>query len=305
MNRLDPVSGMLVSRSENGSSPEILRTITWGILIMALVLALLMGNHLAHNFTDRAVRFLSEVSLTVLLVDFWALGIRLFRKTGRTPLRIPTRTPLILIFLHLALCYWSRHLISFEVLYRLEPMEELAGVVGEVKKDKRLDEEQGKSVVALILDPKKPVKWLGREVNAQRLEVEPKEAIKLSQSPVFLRWYERLRGRDELLLELQRLREAEELKAKKEAEEREVMAMRQAQEREAKAQKEAEEREAKKKMESSQHPPDASGEWGRVYRRYRQEKKKFHKRVFGCIYAIALVWVVFKLIAELVRWLNS
>ena len=128
MNRLDPVSGMLVSRSENGSSPEILRTITWGILIMALVLALLMGNHLAHNFTDRAVRFLSEVSLTVLLVDFWALGIRLFRKTCRTPLRIPTSTPLILIFLHLALCYWSRHLISFEVLYRLEPMEELAGV---------------------------------------------------------------------------------------------------------------------------------------------------------------------------------
>ncbi len=128
MNRLDPVSGMLVSRSENGSSPEILRTITWGILTMVLVLALLMGNHLAHNFTDRAIRFLSEASLTVLLVDFWALGIRLFRKTGRTPLRIPTRTPLIFIFLHLALWYWSRHLISFEVLYRLEPMEELAGV---------------------------------------------------------------------------------------------------------------------------------------------------------------------------------
>jgi hypothetical protein len=128
MNRLDPVSGMLVTRSGRSSSPEILRSITWAIFALAAILAIFLGIYFAYNFQDRLAQTLSEVSLTILIVDFWALGLSLFRRTARTPLRIPIRTPLVLAPLHLALWYWSRYLISFDVFYRLEPIDELAGI---------------------------------------------------------------------------------------------------------------------------------------------------------------------------------
>ena len=102
-------------------------------------------------------------------------------------------------------------------------LKELAGYVSEVKKDERLDAEQRKAVVGLVLDENAPLKWGGEEVNAKGMAAEPKDAIEIIQSPV-LGWYERLRGRDELVLELQRVREAEELKAKKEAGGREAKA---------------------------------------------------------------------------------
>jgi hypothetical protein len=103
-------------------------------------------------------------------------------------------------------------------------LSDSAEVILEISRDAMLDAELRKAVVGLVLDENAPLKWGGQEVNAQWLEAEPEEAIKLSQSPV-LGWYERLRGSDELVLGLQCVREVEEfkeeLRAKKEAEERE------------------------------------------------------------------------------------
>ena len=129
---------------------------------------------------------------------------------------------------------------------------EIAERVNEVSGDKALQGPERESVLGLLLDENASLRWGGYEVNAKWLETKPEEAIKISQSPV-LGWYERLRGRDELVLEVQRVREAEELKAKKEAEEREIMAIRQAKEaEELKAKKEAEEREAKAQKEAEE-----------------------------------------------------
>ena len=128
MNRLDPVSGMLVSPPTRSSTPEILRAASWGILMVACALAVARGISLAYNFPDRLAHALTDLSLAVIFADAWALGLAVFRKSTRTPLRIPTKTPLILGPMHLAIWYWSVHLRSFEVLYRLEPIDELGGV---------------------------------------------------------------------------------------------------------------------------------------------------------------------------------
>jgi hypothetical protein len=94
---------------------------------------------------------------------------------------------------------------------------EIAERVNEVRGDKAPNGPEREAVVGLVLDENAPLKWGGQEVNAQWLAAKPKEAIKLRQSPV-LGWYERLRGRDELVIELQRVRRAEKIKAKRNGE---------------------------------------------------------------------------------------
>jgi hypothetical protein len=78
------------------------------------------------------------------------------------------------------------------------------------------------------------------EVGGDKAFQGPERELVLLRNPLSVRLVRELERR---IIELQRVREAEELKAKKEAQEREAKAIRQAQEREAKAQKEAEERE--------------------------------------------------------------
>jgi|GEM_PF-1491114 hypothetical protein len=128
MNRLDPVSSMLVSPPTRSSTSEILRGASWAILIVACGVAVARATSLAYNFPDRLAHVLTDLSIVSILADAWALGLAVFRKSTRTPLRIPTKTPLILGPLHLAIWYWSVYLGSFEVLYGFERLDDLGGV---------------------------------------------------------------------------------------------------------------------------------------------------------------------------------
>ena len=70
---------------------------------------------------DRAVGFLAEMPLFLMLVDFWTLAIARFWRPARSPLRVPVRTPVVLAFLHAGLWLCMRYLLAPEVLDRSDP----------------------------------------------------------------------------------------------------------------------------------------------------------------------------------------
>ena len=93
-----------------------------------MVLVVVLALDLATNPVDRLAWVLAELSLALVLVDLWCLSIALFRRSDRTPLRVPVRTPLVLAGFHLLLWFWTRYLVSFGVFYRLELVDPLSGV---------------------------------------------------------------------------------------------------------------------------------------------------------------------------------
>lgn len=128
MNRLDPVSWQLVARPHISKSAVYLRAGTWAVLGLAVGLAPVLGIIQTFNPTDQTARTLAELPLTLVLVDLWALGVALFRKSDRTPLRVPLKTPLIITGTHLLFWLWAGYLVSFEVFYTLSLSGELGGI---------------------------------------------------------------------------------------------------------------------------------------------------------------------------------
>ena len=127
MNRLDPVSGQLVAGHKARSASGVLRAATWTILAGCFAAAAVLGALLAGNPTDAAARSAALVPLLLLVFDGWALAITLLRGGKRSPLRVPTRTPVILAVVHLLAGVWAHHLSSFDGLYRLQPIADGAG----------------------------------------------------------------------------------------------------------------------------------------------------------------------------------
>ena len=115
-----------MARSRDSRTALYFRLGTWTVPALALGAAVWIGLRLEANPADQAARTLAELSLTLLLVDLWALGIALFRKSERTPLRVPVKTPVVLSAVHVGFWLWGRYLVSFDLFYRLEP----AGVLG-------------------------------------------------------------------------------------------------------------------------------------------------------------------------------
>ena len=130
MNRLDsmdPVAAQLVSRPEPRTS-DYLRAATWVVLAVSGLCALLFGFRLEGNPTDAAARAAALLPLFLGLVDLWAVFMGWFGRPDRTPLRVPLATPTLLLAAHLLAWLWSSHLASFDVLYRLQPLDEGAGI---------------------------------------------------------------------------------------------------------------------------------------------------------------------------------
>jgi len=127
MNRLDPVSGQIVAPIGASTGLRILLVASWCIPALAALLALWLGFSQSTNRVDFFAQSAADLNLTVMLVDLWALGLAVLRRSTRTPLRIPVKTPLILAGTHL--CFWlaALHLSSFGGFYRLEPLNEVVG----------------------------------------------------------------------------------------------------------------------------------------------------------------------------------
>ena len=128
MNRLDPVSAQLLARSVPPKSVGSLCLGPWGVLGLSLVLGIGLGIHQGSNPTDQTARVLAVMHHALFLVDFWAFGLSQTRKSERTPLRIPAKTPLIVGGFHLLIGLWALRLASFDVLYHFELVDELSGV---------------------------------------------------------------------------------------------------------------------------------------------------------------------------------
>lgn len=128
MNRLDPVSSQLALSHQPPRVTPFLLGGTWVVVVLGLCLSLWLGWVHAANPVDRLSRTVSEIPLTVVLVDLWTLGIVCFRRPTHSPLRVPVRTPVILLFLHLGVWIWTRYLASFEVFYSLRMIGEMGGI---------------------------------------------------------------------------------------------------------------------------------------------------------------------------------
>ena len=128
MNRLDPVSSPLAVSHRSPRGARLLRAGTWSVPVLAICLALALGWAYGSDSLDRLARTLAEIPLGVVLVDLWALGIALFRRPGQSPLRVPVKTPVILLGLHLGVWLWTRYLASFEVFYGLRTIGEVEGI---------------------------------------------------------------------------------------------------------------------------------------------------------------------------------
>lgn len=139
MNRLDPVSGPLAVGHRQPRGARLLRAGTWSVPVLAIGLALASGWPYGSDSLDRLARTLAQIPLGVVLVDLWALGIALFRRPGQSPLRVPAKTPVVLLGLHLGVWLWARYLVSPAVLYGL-------GTIGETEETGVL-----RSGIALLL----------------------------------------------------------------------------------------------------------------------------------------------------------
>ena len=127
MDRLDPVSRQLAAPTPAPRSTAHLRFGTWAAVGLAAMLALWLGLAHGHNPTDCAAHVLASLPLTLLLVDVWAAGIAVLRRPGSALLTAPTKAAAASMVLHGALWLWARHLVSFDVLYRLQALDELRG----------------------------------------------------------------------------------------------------------------------------------------------------------------------------------
>ncbi len=119
------VSGQLVGSPSTSRSPFTSATITCGVLVVAVAVAVWAGVRLESNPIDRVARCLAELPITLLLVDLWVLAVVLARRRLwglRAGLAI---LPLVVAGVHVLLWVLARHLVSFEVFYGLEPTEGL------------------------------------------------------------------------------------------------------------------------------------------------------------------------------------
>jgi len=130
MNRLDPVSGQLVARPvtvESGAT-SYLRIGTWAFPGLALILTIWLGIRTGDNPADQIAQGLAYLPLLLIFVDLWALGIAIIRKSAQTPLRVPVKTPILLLILHLGTGIWALYLTTFDVFYEFEPTGPLSGI---------------------------------------------------------------------------------------------------------------------------------------------------------------------------------
>lgn len=127
MNRLDPVSGQLVAPPERRGALPILLWASWCVPAASVALAVWLAASQSYNLVDLVAQTAADLNLTVMLVDLWALSLAVFRRSSRSPLRVPVRTPLLLAGAHLLLWLVAIRLSSFDGLYRLESVDEAVG----------------------------------------------------------------------------------------------------------------------------------------------------------------------------------
>ncbi len=118
MNRLQPEPGPTAPTVERSRTALLLRGGTWIVLAVSLLAPAWWAWTRESGTTERALGFLAETPLLLMLVDFWTLAIARFWRPARSPLRVPVRTPIVLAFVHAALWLCMRYLLAPEVLDR-------------------------------------------------------------------------------------------------------------------------------------------------------------------------------------------
>jgi hypothetical protein len=117
MNRLD-VSQMSPSEKSAPAAVWMLWT-TYGVAVAGCLGAVVVGFSGGANPTDRFFASVAALPAALLVVDVWAIVVAVARRHASTPLRIPSKTPLILGLAHLAGWALSAQWSSFEYLYEL------------------------------------------------------------------------------------------------------------------------------------------------------------------------------------------
>ena len=121
MNRLQPEPGASEPTAGRSRTALLLRVGTSFVLAAAILAAAWWAWTRESGTADRAVGFLAEMPLFLMLVDFWTLAIARFWRPARSPLRVPVRTPVVLAFVHAGLWLCMRYLLAPEVFDRSDP----------------------------------------------------------------------------------------------------------------------------------------------------------------------------------------
>jgi hypothetical protein len=125
MNRLDATQ---MSLSEKGAPAGVwMIWTTYGVAVAGCLGAAVVGSAGAANPTDRFFASAAALPAALLMVDVWAIVVAITRRHASTPLRIPSKTPLILGLAHLAAWALSAQWSSFEYLYELVWVSERVG----------------------------------------------------------------------------------------------------------------------------------------------------------------------------------
>ena len=118
MNRLQPESGAAAPTGDRSRTALLLRIGTSLVLAAAILGAAWWAWTQDSGTADRAVGFLAVMPLFLALVDLWTLAIARSWRPARSPLRVPVRTPIVLVILHVGLWLCLRYLIAPEVFDR-------------------------------------------------------------------------------------------------------------------------------------------------------------------------------------------
>ena len=118
MNRLD-IAQMAPFEKGAPAAAVWMIWMTYGVALAGCLCAVVFGFAGGANPTDRFFASMALLPAALLIVDVWAIVVAITRRHAPTPLRIPSKTPLILGLVHLAAWALSAQWSSFEYLYVL------------------------------------------------------------------------------------------------------------------------------------------------------------------------------------------
>lgn len=101
---------------------RLVQGLIWGTIALAclaVIAAVVQGVSVAHNPTDRFYATLAALPIGLAVVDLWVVVVAWLRRNAPTPLRIPYKTPLILISAHVAIAAGLNSIADFDTLYEL------------------------------------------------------------------------------------------------------------------------------------------------------------------------------------------